>query len=74
MKLRRYWYLALVFGFILGIRDGNIALWKDGSSEPVRVFPYRAELLPRADQAALENGIYIEKKEDLMALLEDYLS
>ena len=74
MKKLRYLYVTLVFGFLLGISDGYIALWKDGGADPVRVFPYRAENLPVADQQALEKGIYLEDKEELLQLMEDYLS
>lgn len=74
MKKNRYLYLALVFGFLLGIHEGNIALWKDGSSKPFRVFPYRAESLPEADQKALEQGIHLTDESALIRLLEDYLS
>ena len=66
--------LVLVLAFLLGIRDGYIALWKDGSPEPCRVFPYRAESLPKADQESLKKGIRIESREELSQLLEDFLS
>ena len=58
----------------MGIQNGFIALWRDGSAAPVRVFPYRADSLPLADQRALEKGIAIGTEEDLANLLEDYLS
>ena len=29
----------LLFGFLIGVHEGRIALWKDGSPEPWRVFP-----------------------------------
>ena len=74
MKGIRQLYLALIFGFLLGISDGYIALWKDGSEKPVEVFPYQARLLPVADQQALEKGIPIDSAEDLQRLMEDYLS
>ena len=70
----RYLYLALVLGFILGIRDGYVALWKDGSRDPVEVFPYQASFLPPSDQRALENGIHLDSTDELNRLLEDYLS
>lgn len=38
------------------------------------MFPYRAELLPPADQKALQRGIHIYNEEALNRLLEDYLS
>lgn len=74
MKKRRWLYYTLVFGFLLGIRDGYIALWKDGRTEPIRVFPYRAESLPVKDQLALKEGIRLEDEASLIRLLEDYLS
>ena len=74
MKKLRYLYLTLIFGFLLGISDGYIALWKDGNADPLQVFPYKAENLPIADQQALEKGIHLESKRELIQLLEDYLS
>lgn len=74
MKFYRQLYLALVLSFILGVQDGNIALWKKGSPEPITVFPYRADSLPEADRKALEQGIELESRQDLLELMEDYLS
>lgn len=74
MKKKQLTQLFLVLGFLLGISKGYIALWKDGRTEPVRVFPYRAELLPTADQKALEKGIPIDDENQLAQMLEDYLS
>ena len=74
MKRKILTHILLVFGFLLGISEGKIALWKDGRAEPVRVFPYRAELLPEADQKALARGIHLEDENQLAHLLEDYLS
>ena len=73
MKYNRYLpLLALVF--LLGIKDGHIALWKDGHPEPVEVFPFRANLLPSADQEKLQQGIRIDNPAQLAGILEDYLS
>ena len=74
MKVHRQWYLTLIFGFILGIRGGNIALWRDGAADPVRIFPYRAEMLPQEAQEALAGGIPIEDLSQLEELAENYLS
>ena len=69
-----YLYLSLFLTFILGSHNGYIALWQDGAAEPVKVFPYSVASLPSADQKALEEGIRIDNKTDLIKLLEDYLS
>lgn len=74
MKKLHYLYCILVLGFILGIQDGYVALWKDGNKEPMKVFPYRAAMLPQKDQAALKQGIPIDEDTDLARLLEDFLS
>ena len=74
LKKIRYLYLALVFGFILGISDGYVALWKDGDPKPAEVFPYQARFLPVSDQQALERGIHLNSIDELNQLLEDYLS
>ena len=74
MKKIRCFYFVLIFGFLLGISDGYIALWKDGRTDPLQVFPYKAESLPTADQQALKKGIHLDSKEELVALIEDYLS
>ena len=74
MRKRSCMYFSLIFLFILGCRDGMIALWKDGNPEPVRIFPYSAAVLPEADRQALERGIPIGDNGMLARLLEDYLS
>ena len=74
MKQVRWLYIALFFGFLLGLSDGYITLWKDGITDPVQVFPYRAQMLPASDRQALENGIQIGTEQELQQLLEDYLS
>jgi len=65
---------TLLLGFLLGIHDGRIALWKDNNPEPVKVFPYSAYLLPPADRRALEEGIRFENLDELKRMVEDYLS
>lgn len=73
MKKKPLLTQLLILGFLLGIQDGCIALWRDGNPDP-EVFPYRAEHLPIADQKALEKGIFIAGEEELARLIEDYLS
>ncbi len=64
---------VLMFGFLLGIRNGKVALWKADDPTPIKVFPYYASALPRDAREALEKGIPIESLEDLETLLEKYL-
>ena len=74
MKKKPVSSLLLTLGFLLGIHNGYIALWNDGQTEPAEVFPYRAKMLPEADQRALEKGILIPDEKSLSSILEDYLS
>ena len=73
MKRKTLISLLLALGFLLGIKDGYIALWKDGEAQP-RVFPYRADMLPEQDRSRLEQGVRIEEGSELERLIEDYLS
>ena len=74
MRSFHWVYLSLIFAFLLGIHEGNLALWQEPGRDPIAVFPFRAELLPQSDREALEKGIRAETAEDLHRLLEDYLS
>lgn len=64
----------LLLGFIVGIHEGKIALWKDNQKKPLKVFPYQASMLPEADQERLRQGIYVDSLSELYKLAEDYLS
>ena len=74
MKAKSILSAILSLSLLLGVHNGNIALWQDDDPEPVRVFPYRVSVLPERDQALLEAGIQIESESRLHSLLEDYLS
>ena len=74
MAKRFHIYLSLLFTFLLGIHEGNVALWIEPAREPAVVFPYRAALLPEQDRDALEQGIRVENSLVLQQLIEDYLS
>ena len=64
----------LLFGFILGIHEGKIALWKDNKKDPIKVFPYQASMLPEVDQKRLEAGIHADSLSELYKMVQDYLS
>ncbi len=71
MKQHRYLYSILLLGFLLGIHEGKIALWKDNDPTPMRVFPYEVSQLPQADQQALKKGIHVDSLGQLKKMLED---
>ena len=64
----------LLAGFLIGIHDGRIAIWQGEDPKPVTVLPYPAELLPETDRIALEKGIHLDTREDLIRFMEDYCS
>lgn len=65
--------LFLLAGYI-GIHNGKIAIWEDGSDKPSKVLPYSAQMLPKEDQEALKKGIPFDSLQDLGRLVQDYLS
>ena len=66
--------LSMLLGFLIGVQEGRIALWKDGERTPWRIFPYPVSVLPEEDRNALQNGIRVDTMEDLNRLLENFLS
>lgn len=65
--------LTLLLGFLLGVHQGRVALWRDEDPEPVRVLPCPVRELPLSEQLLLKIGIRIPSDSELGKLLEDYL-
>ncbi len=65
--------LVVLGGFLLGIHEGKVTLWRDGSSHPEQVFDIRADSLPPADRLRLTHGIRVEGSEELWTILENYI-
>ncbi|MBE6958555.1 MAG: hypothetical protein E7447_05335 [Ruminococcaceae bacterium] len=74
MKKHRMLTAILLLGFILGVHEGKVALWKEGIKNPIKVFPYQASQLPEEDQKRLEQGVRVESISQLKKLIEDYFS
>ena len=74
IKAKRILSQLMVFGFLLGVQNGMVALWEDGKAEPIRVFPYAVSNLPLQDQQRLQQGIHLDSRLELIKLIEDYLS
>ncbi len=75
MKIFNKQILSFLFiaGFLLGIKDGYIALWKGDDPQPYHVFDMRANALPIADQLKLRHGIRVDTMTELLSLIDDYL-
>ena len=65
---------VLLAGILLGIHNGQIALWEGDDPQPYKTFPYSVDQLPFYARKALERGIRVESEEELNRLLEAYLS
>ena len=74
MKKTQFPLFLLALGYTLGIWKGHIALWEGKTTEPAHIFPQSASSLPWEDQLALESGIEVKTRTQLLQLLEDYLS
>ena len=74
MKLKPLIAPCLLLGFLLGIHNGRVALWKEPDPEPYRILAYPAAALPRDIQDALRAGIRIESEADLDRLIESLCS
>ena len=64
--------LAVVLTFILGVQEGNIALFQAGRDIPVQVFPYRADTLPPQVGAALAEGMVFSNLEEAWETAENF--
>ena len=64
----------LLAGWLLGVRDGRLTLWKEGFDHPEQIYDIREDTLPPADRLRLRSGIRVESREELWMILENYLS
>lgn len=71
--MKRLLSTALLLGFLLGIHEGRLTLWRDGQTHPEQVYDIRADTLPPADRLQLRRGIRAETREELWLILENYL-
>ena len=65
--------MLLLAGFLLGIHNGYLTVWRDDDPQPLHSFCVREESLPPADRILLRRGIRAADEQTLYALLDDYL-
>ncbi len=61
-------------GYWLRSDEGRLGVFLEGSDTPEMVFDVYIKHLPQADRLALEQGLYVEGYEQLVGLIEDYIS
>ena len=66
--------MVLLAGFLLGLHDGRLTLWREGTVHPEQIYDIRGDSLPPADRLMLQRGIRVENREELWEILENYLS
>jgi hypothetical protein len=74
MSKQRILANIMLLGFLLGIYEGKVALWKDHNPKPIKVFPYQASQLPEQDQKLLEEGVHVDSLGQLRKLIQDYFT
>ena len=74
MKTKRYLYYIMIAVFLAGIYRGHIAIWSGEDPEPQVILPYSADLLTESDRLALEKGMRLSSREDLIRFMEDFCS
>ena len=65
--------LCMACGFLLGIHEGRLTLWRDGEDRPEQIYAIRVDSLPPADRLQLRSGIRVATREEVWQLLENYL-
>ena len=60
--------------YLLGQKDGRLAVFLDGGEEPEIVFNIYLHHLPDVDRMRLEEGIAVSDYQTLLTLIEDYTS
>lgn len=62
----------LLLGFLLGIYNGQIGVWKDQDPEPMRTIPCPVWVLSQTQRQMLQNGIPLNSMQDLEKLLTEF--
>jgi len=61
-------------GFLVGIHNGQVALWQGCDPAPIYITQYPARLLPECDRQALLQGIIAADRAAAASRLEDFSS
>ena len=66
--------IVMLLALYLGTYGNQFALWQEGQEEPLRIYPYNAEIYSEIDQNKLKNGIKIYGSGSLQTHLDDFQS
>lgn len=74
MRYRKRLITLVLIGYLIGIKGGQVAIWKLDDPQPLRVFPWSAAMLPSQIRSALEKGIRVEADSDIGRLLDEMIA
>jgi len=60
--------------FVLKDYNGRLALFEFGGAEPIEVYDVYTSSLPGEESARMASGILARDEEELLRILEDYIS
>ena len=69
---KRIFPLLLTLGFLLGIHNGQIGVWKNQDPEPMRTIPCPVWVLSQQQRQMLSQGIRIDSMADLENMLTTF--
>ncbi len=61
-------------GWILGVWNGQLAVFAPGAPEPCELYDVSVASLPEEEQLRLKSGVIAQSRRELESLLEDYTS
>ena len=62
----------LLVGFLIGVHNGQIGVWRIPDPEPMRTIPCPIWVLSQKQQQLLQQGIRIESMTDLEKMMTDF--
>lgn len=65
---------AVAQGYYIKEYKGRVSVLRSGSEVPEMIFDISTKMLPELDRQQLSQGIYVETYEELVRLVEDYIS
>ena len=63
-----------VSGYYIKEYKGRVAVVRAGNDTPEMIFDIHTKMLPDLDRKQLSDGIYVESYEEMLRLVEDYIS
>lgn len=66
--------IVMLLALYLGTYGNQLALWQEGQEDPIRIYPYNAEIYTETDLNKLKNGIQIYGSGSLQTHLDDFQS